>query len=58
MLGLARVAAADVWAPSTGPYGGQIQAVAVDPSNPATVYAVAIGGVYKSTDGAASWTLR
>ncbi len=39
-----------------GPDGGEIRALAIDPSNPATVYAgTAGGGVFKSTDGASTW---
>jgi photosystem II stability/assembly factor-like uncharacterized protein len=30
-------------------------AVAVDPQDPATVYADALGGIYKSTNGGANW---
>lgn len=32
-----------------------VQELAVDPKNPATVYAGTYGGVYKSTDGGMSW---
>ena len=40
-----------------GPPGGNVQALAVDPSTPATLYAVAAGaGIFKSTNGGASWT--
>jgi photosystem II stability/assembly factor-like uncharacterized protein len=40
---------------SIGPDGGSIQALAIDPQNPATVYASTQLNVYRSTDGAASW---
>ncbi len=43
---------------STGPVGGSARAFAVDPSNPAIVYAATAdsGGVYKTIDGGATWT--
>ena len=47
-------AGTNVWT-SVGPDGGRIQAITVDPQNPGTVYAVAGGGIFKTTDGAASW---
>ena len=44
-----------VWT-SGGPYGGDIRALAIDPANPATLYAGTTGGgVFKSTDGGGSW---
>ncbi len=39
-----------VWT-TGGPYGGNITALAVDPANPATLYAGTNGGVFKSADG-------
>jgi photosystem II stability/assembly factor-like uncharacterized protein len=47
-------AAANAWA-SIGPDGGPIQGVAVDPQNPDTIYALAGGAIFKTTDGAANW---
>ena len=45
-----------VWT-THGPDGASVRAVAVDPANPATVYAgTASGGVFKSTNGGASWS--
>ena len=44
-----------VWGPSYGPGGGAIEALAVDPENPKTVYAGTFRGVFKSTDGCRSW---
>jgi photosystem II stability/assembly factor-like uncharacterized protein len=44
---------------NTGLTSRYIQALAIDPQNPATLYAAAFGTgafVFKSTDGAASWT--
>jgi len=38
---------------SNGPEGGNIQALAIDPHTPTTLYAG--GGVFKSTNGGASW---
>ena len=45
-----------VWT-SNGPYGGDITAIAVDPSNPATLYAGTGDGrgVFKSTDSGSTW---
>lgn len=49
------LAASGLWA-SSGPYGGQVWALAVDPTNPATVYAgTHLNGVFKTTDGGVSW---
>lgn len=43
--------------PSLQPGSGSIKAIAVDPSSPATIYAGAYAeGVYKTTDGGATWT--
>ncbi|MCG8351753.1 MAG: hypothetical protein MI924_28635 [Chloroflexales bacterium] len=39
-----------------GPEGGDIMALAIDPVTPDTLYAGMQGGIYKSTDGAASWS--
>src|SRR5688572_23212259 len=54
----------DVWT-ATGPEGGTIQALAIAPQNPATLYAVVSGDasnsysysgdVFKSTDAGRSW---
>jgi hypothetical protein len=43
---------------STGPVGGAARGFAVDPTNPLIVYAAAAdaGGVYKTSDGGATWT--
>ena len=42
---------------SNGPYGGFMESVAVDPSNPSTVYAGAFDGrLFKSTDAGATWS--
>jgi photosystem II stability/assembly factor-like uncharacterized protein len=56
--GLAEVVSAGVstWTTS-GPEGGLIRALAVDPATPATLYAsTSFGGVFKSTDGGERWT--
>ncbi len=46
----------NVW-PSNGPEGGYIRPLAINPTDPATVYAGASrGGVFQSTDAGASWT--
>ena len=47
---------------SNGPEGGPVQALAVDPLTPTTLYAGTFdeagdgGGVFKSTDGGGSWS--
>jgi photosystem II stability/assembly factor-like uncharacterized protein len=46
----------NVWT-SLGPEGGTIQALAIDPQKPGTIYALAGGKIFKTTDGAASWNL-
>src|SRR5213593_3553067 len=46
-----------VWT-SSGPEGGIINALAVDPVTPATVYSGTNGGgVFKSANGGGSWTV-
>ncbi len=51
----ARVASAQAWN-STGPEGGPMQALAIDPTTPTRVYAgFGGGGVFGSADGGASW---
>ncbi len=49
-------AEADSWT-RYGPGSGSISSIVVDPLTPTTVYAGAIGGVFKSTDGGDSWSL-
>ncbi len=50
-----RVAAAGVWRP-VGPYGGTVTALAVDPSNPASVLAgTQSNGIFHSSNGGATW---
>src|ERR1700693_2047326 len=45
----------DRWA-RNGPEGGYILALAVNPSEPATLYAAAYGGgIYRSTDAGETW---
>ena len=63
LLGLGSVAGAVEWvdwgpAPiSTGNYSGRVSAVACSPTNPDLYYvAGADGGVWRTTDGGASWT--
>ena len=44
------------YAQGGGPPGGDVRALAIDPSNPATLYAGTNGGgVFKSTNGGATW---
>ena len=57
-LGAATVpVAADVgrWSP-IGPYGGPVQALAVDPVHAGVIYAVAGYSIFKSVDGGATWS--
>src|SRR5437588_6129500 len=44
----------NVWT-SLGPDGGSISALVIDPQNTRTVYAATGNGVFKTTDGGASW---
>jgi photosystem II stability/assembly factor-like uncharacterized protein len=44
----------NVWT-SIGPDGGEANALAVDPQSPSTIYAVASGGIFKSTDSGETW---
>ena len=49
-------AGVNVWT-SNGPAGERIQALAIDPTSPSTLYAGSSrGGVFKSTDGGGSWS--
>mgnify|MGYP003516207419 FL=1 len=48
-------AAAGYWS-SNGPYGGLTYDLVIDPATPSNLYASSRGGVFRSTDGAASWT--
>src|ERR1051326_7366313 len=55
-LSVTLCAGTNVWT-SIGPEGGSVQSLAVDPRNPSTVYAAApASGIFKTTDGGASWT--
>ena len=45
----------NVWT-SNGPEGGVVYALAIDPAAPATLYAGTRVGVFKSTNGGASWS--
>jgi photosystem II stability/assembly factor-like uncharacterized protein len=45
----------DYWSP-IGPDGGEILALAADPQQSGVAYAGAAGGVFKSTDGGATWS--
>ena len=48
-------AGTNVWT-SNGPEGGVIYALAIDPTNPSTLYAGTWGGgVFKSTNGGGNW---
>ncbi len=46
----------NVWTP-LGPEGGIVWQVVADPGAPGTLYAAADGGIFKSTDGGATWAL-
>ena len=41
---------------SIGPEGGSVWAVAIDPQNSRTLYGMTGAGLFKSTDGGASWS--
>jgi len=45
----------NVWT-SLGPEGGKINALALDPTTPTTLYAGTGGGVFKSPNGGSSWS--
>src|SRR5437773_2122943 len=49
-------AGVNVWT-SLGPSGGDVTVLVVDPTTHSTVYAATHGGVYKSLDSGATWTL-
>ena len=52
------------WSPATAGLDGNVQALAIDPQMPTTLYAGASycsgvrDSIFKTTDGGASWTLR
>ena len=46
-----------VWT-TGGPYGGYVNALVIDTTNPATLYAGTGNGVFKSTDGGLSWKAK
>ncbi len=49
----------DTWQPlGPGNVGGRTRAIAIDPTDPNTIYAGGVaGGIWKSTDAGASWAL-
>src|SRR5262245_23011696 len=47
-------AGSDKWT-SLGPFGAGIECLAIDPQNPETLYAGTQTGLFKSTNGGASW---
>ncbi|MDA8021208.1 MAG: hypothetical protein MPN21_27545, partial [Thermoanaerobaculia bacterium] len=49
-------ASVDEWTAS-GPEGGSITALVIDPVTPSTVYAGTDGGVFKSVDSGANWSV-
>src|SRR5262245_25879652 len=51
-------AGTNIWT-STGPNGGPIRSILIDPATPTTVYAGTLGaGVFVSTDSGTTWTPR
>lgn len=43
---------------TNGPYGGPVRyGLSIDPNNSNVIYAASSGGVFKTTDGGANWTL-
>src|SRR5437879_6238708 len=54
--GVERVeAGVNTWT-SSGPYGGSVPDLVIDPQNPSTLYAGTDVGVFKTTDGGDNWT--
>src|ERR1700730_2430532 len=47
-------AGTNVWT-SLGPEGGPIQALAIDPQTPSTIYGAASGGIFKTTNSGTTW---
>jgi len=45
---------ADVWMP-LGPYGAEVFTISASPAEPGTVFAGTKGGLFRSTDGMATW---
>ena len=54
-VGTGDVASGELWT-RKGPEGGKVQALAIDPANPAILYAGTAGGLFKSIDGGNNWT--
>lgn len=54
LFALPALAGVGVWTP-LGPEGGSVWALAVDPDDDGIVYAGTFNGVFKSTDGGATW---
>ena len=53
----AHALAADAWTP-VGPRTGDVQTLAMDPADPATLFAGTFGGgLYRTSDGGAMWSL-
>lgn len=50
--------AAANWNNQNSGIAGNVSAIAIAPSAPATIYAFSSSGVYRSTDGGATWTKR
>ncbi len=48
------LAGTNTWT-TNGPYGGLVTVLAVDPQTPANLYAAGISGVFKSSNGGATW---
>src|SRR5439155_18379045 len=42
---------------SNGPDGGEVLSLAIDPSNSATIYVGTAVGLFKSTNGGATWSI-
>src|SRR6266852_6158240 len=41
---------------SIGPFGGDVEPIVIDPTNPRTIYAGTRGQVFKSTDAGEGWS--
>lgn len=44
-----------IWQQTSGPIGGLVRTITSPPGNPNMLYVAGVGGVFKTTDGGASW---
>ncbi len=57
-LAIGEPARAAVQWKAIGPWSETVEALALDPNNPKTVYAATPNGIFKSTDGAETWVRK